>query len=346
MATGMVGYVGVGVESSGAGGATGAWSAAIVDYIPFTQENLTLQRNDLPDPSIWANFYKRRIYNGLQRVEGGISVITHPLLTGYFLRSATDTTTTQPGWESTSHAGVRNHRFVCLGTQQFQTGSGSDLPTLTLEVNRGPTMGAGSSFVYYNCAANTAEFVAEAGQLVRANFEFMGRDYGGKPRTAPVYVPQDAFLWNQVSVSVGGVAKPIYEALTVRIENSLEAVPTLDGRLRPDLIKRNDFGKIVVNGTVSFRDFVDYDAFLTGSQSMLQMTFTGKAISTAPANNEMLKMTVPQFRYSTFPINAAGPGRISIGFTGEGMIDQSSNYALEFSIVNTRISAYNINAAA
>jgi hypothetical protein len=347
MAVGMEGYLGVGVESATAGNAaTGAYSATVIAYIPFVSETLASNRNDLADPGIVSNFYNRRFYNGLQRVEGGVQTVMHPIDTGFLIRACFDACTAQPGWDSTSHGGVRTHRFTALGTQQFQAGSGSDLPTLTLEVNRGPVMGSGSSFVYYNCAGNVAEFVAEAGQFVRANFEFLGRDFGGKPRSVPTYIPPDTFLWNTVSVSLAGAAKPVYESLTVRIDNKLEAVPLLDGRLRPGLIKRNDFGAVTVNGTLSFQNFEDYDAFLQGSQYLLQMTFTGKQISTAPANNEIFKVTVPQFRYATYGLNIAGPQRITTNFTGTGALDPTSGYAMEVTMTNTRISNYAVNTTA
>lgn len=348
MAVGMEGYLGVGVESSGAGNAaTGAYSATVIAYIPLVSETLTANRNDIGDPGIVSNFYRRRYYNGLQRVEGGINTIANAIDTGYLLRACFDACTAQPGWLSTSHSGVRTHRFTALGTQQFQSGSGSDLPTLTLEVNRGPVMGAGSSFVYYNCSGNRVTLRAEAGNLVQANFEFLGRDYGGKPRAVASYIPPDAFLWSQVSVSLSGAAKAFYETLEVGIDNKLEAVPLLDGRLRPGLVKRNDFADVVVNGTMSFLSFEDYDAFQQGSQYPLQMTFTGKTISAAPANSEIMQITIPQFRYATFNgPNIAGPQRITINFTGTGALDPTSGYAMEVSLVNTRISAFTTNTTA
>lgn len=347
MSTGMLGYIGVGVDSAGAGGPTGAYSSTIVDYLPFISETMAAERNDLPDQSITANFYRRRYYNGLQRVQGGLQTYVHPLLTGYLLRSVFDacTATVGAGTMVTSFAGVREHRFVALGQTQFHAGSGSDMPTLTLEVNRGPVMGAGSSFVYYNCAGNTVEITAEAGNIVRCGFEFQGRDFGGKPRSTPTYVPQDAYLWSQVSVSVGGVSKPTYESLTFRINNNLESVPTLDGRLRPNLIKRNDFGEVTVNGAISFQDFVDYDAFLAGSETMLRATFTGKVISTS-GHQEQMEITVPKTRYAAFPLNIGGPGRLTATFTMNAPLDQTSLYAAQVSLVNTRISSYVFNTTA
>lgn len=352
MAVGMVGFLGIGVESSAAGNAaTGAYSATIVDFIPFVSENLTVERTDLPDPSIWTNFDERKMYNGQQRVQGGVQTVAHPILTGYLMRSCFDVTTSGRGNlllnGVDSHAGLFAHRFV-TGQTQFQSGSGSDVPTLTMEVNRGPIMGSGSSFVYYNCGGNVMELVTEAGQFTRANFEFIGRDYGGKVRSAPSYIPAEAFLWHTASVSVNNAGKPYYEAITVRLENNLEGVPTLDGRLRPDLVKRTDFRRVNINGTISFRNFDDYDSFLNGSETAFAATFVGKNVATGGGTNyqERLHIDAPGFRYAAFPLNIGGPGRLTVNFTGRGMISQTSLYSLQVTLVNTRQSPFSVNTSA
>lgn len=350
MAVGMVGFLGIGVESSGNAGTTGAYSATIMDFIPFVSESMIRERNDLPDPSIWTNFDERKMYNGLQRVSGGVQTVVHPGLTGYLCRTAFDVATTARNAillnGTNSDAGLYAHRFV-TGQTQFQAGSGSDLPTITMEVNRGPIMGSGSSFVYYNNAANALEFVIEAGQFLRCNVEMIGRDAGGKVRSVPSYVPPATFLWNTVSVAVAGASKPYYESLTVRLENNLEAVPTLDGRLLPDLVKRNDFRRVSVNGTLSFRNFDDYTSFLQGSESSLNLTAVGDVVAPTGTNKEeRLVIDVPKFRYSTFAPNIGGPGRIVVNFTGRGMIDPTSLYSLQVTFVNTRQSPYSVNTTA
>ncbi len=147
-------------------------------------------------------------------------------------------------------------------------------------------------------------------------------------------------------MSVNGTSKPYYETLTFRINNNLQADPTLDGRLTPDTIKRNDFGEVTVNGVLAFRDFSDYQDFLNGSESLLQATFTGKQISSTPANNEQFQITVPRARYAAFPITIPGPSRLTVSFTMNAPLDPTSNYAAQVSLVNTRISPFSVNTTA
>ncbi len=148
-------------------------------------------------------------------------------------------------------------------------------------------------------------------------------------------------------MSLGGGGTALFESLTVRLNNNLTAIPALDGRLRPNLIKRNGLRTVEVSGSLTFQSDSEYDRFYNGSESQLLATFTGaEGISTAPANNNMLIIDVPNFRYTTFPLNIGGPGKISIGFTGRGIYNQTSGYALQVTLVNTRINPYMVNSNA
>lgn len=343
MSVGLVGYMGIGVESSGG---TASSSATIVDYLPFVSETLQVTRTDLPDPSIAAQWDERKMYGGQQTVGGGLQTIFHPTLSGYLLHTVFDVETAMQGFQTVSLAGLRDHRFTLKQTQ-FESGSGSDLPTLTIEMYRGPLLQAttaGSSFCYYNCTGNAGEIVLEAGQLVKVNVDLVGRDYGGIQKTAQTFAAPDGFTWNQASVAVVGQPSTLFSALTVRVENNLDQIPKLDGRLRADLLKRRDFRRVMVNGTLVFQTFSEWDRFTAGSEGRLLVTVTG---STATASfNNWLTIDVPRMRYSTLPVNISGPGPISISFTGRGMIDPTSGYACEVTMVNTRINAYTVNSTA
>ena len=72
-------------------------------------------------------------------------------------------------------------------------------------------------------------------------------------------------------MQVGGVPIRYIESMTFRIENNMEAIAALDGRTKPDKIKRNDFRRIFVNGTVQFHNDGEYDRFVGGSET----TFRG-----------------------------------------------------------------------
>jgi hypothetical protein len=344
MSTGMLGFVGIGVESSGGASATGVYSAPIHGYVPFISETLTNNRNDIESQVIQSQFDTVRMYTGLQTIQGAITAEVNPIAAGYLLRPVFDQCTMVQSTALVSglvasHSGVRAHVFTA-GQTQFHAGSCSDLPTVTVEVFRGPTTQTGTSFVYYNCAGNTMELQIQAGQLAQMTVDLLGREYGRKAESTATFPAAEAFLWSQASVSIGGTARPIFESVTVRLNNALDAVPLLDGRLRPNLIKRNGFRTVEMNGTMSFQTDSDYDLFIAGSETAVRITFTGPAISTAPANNAVFDISIPAFRYTAHPINIGGPGRISVPFQGRGMWHSGSGTALNIVLVNTKTVSY------
>jgi len=343
--------MGVGVESSVAGAAGNQNSQAIMDYIAIISETVSQPREDLDSQELRQSWDQVKVYNGIQRVGGQVNVEVHPLSFGYLLRGFFDVTTAMNGQygntagpgATSSHASIRSHRFT-TGLTQFQSGSGSDVPTLTLEINRGPGFNTDSSFFYYGMAGNVLEINIEAGQLVRASLDMIGRDYGVDSLTTPSLPAADAFLWHQASVTLNGTAKAVFESLTIRANNNLEGVNRIGSGTRTDLIKRNNFRQIEVNGNMSFDNFDDYNQFVGGSEYQLIAHFNGSTTDSGFMN--CLRIDVPKFRYSTYPVNLAGPGRISIGFTGRGVLDTTSNYALEVWLTNTRESAYNVSTPA
>jgi hypothetical protein len=348
MSTGMLGFIGIGVESSGGASATGAYSAAVNNYVPFISETLTNNRNDIESQVIQAQFDTVRMYTGLQTIQGAITAEVNPIAAGFLMRPVFDqctATQAHPLVASAgivlSHTGVRGHLFTA-GQTQFHAGSCSDLPTITVEVGRGPTTQSGTSFVYYNCAGNALELSIQAGQLASMTVDLVGREYGRKQASVPTFPAAEAFLWSQASVVIGGAARPIFESVTVRISNQLEATPLLDGRLRPNLIKRNGFRTVEVNGTMSFQTDSDYDMFIAGSETSLRMTFTGPQISAGVVNYAVFDIQMPAFRYTAHPINIGGPGRIGVPFQGRAMWHAGSGTAVTMVLVNTRTNPYTI----
>ncbi len=94
----------------------------------------------------------------------------------------------------------------------------------------------------------------------------------------------------------------------------------------------------MVNGALVFQSFSEWDRFQAGSEARLTVF--------CQATSNTLFVDVPRMRYSTLPVNVSGPGPIQVQFTGRGMIDPVSGYALECWLVNTRISPYTQNVTA
>ncbi len=340
MATGMLGYAAVGVNS------TTTDSVAVCDYVAFTSETFQVTPAPLFSQGITNKWDEQRAYNGLQTVGGNLSGEVHPTQFGYILRSAFDATSTAPGSGATfavpaiagnSSATWRAHQFI-LAQTQFQSGSGSDVPTMTWELARGPAIGTASAFVYYGMACNVLEITVEGGNLARFSSDWLGVEYGRKAATTPAYSVPEAFLWSQCSVSVNGAGASTFEALTVRVNNQLVQPVKIEGRLRPSGSKRNAFRTVDVNGNIAFENDTQYDLFLAGSEFAVKLFFTAQ-------NSTRLLIDLPAVRYTVHPgPNAQGPGRIVIPFQGRAMWHPGSGTAGQVVLVNQRVSPYTANS--
>ena len=91
---------------------------------------------------------------------------------------------------------------------------------------------------------------------------------------------------------------------------------------------------------MSFQTDSDYDMFIAGSEYPLRITFTGPAISATPTNNAVFDINMPSFRYTAYPTNVGGPGRISIPFQGRAMWNAGSGTACTITLVNTKTTTY------
>src|SRR5689334_18360104 len=163
MAIGVIGFLGVGVETATPTAA--AFSASIIDWVPFVSENLELARNDLVDPGIANNYDEFTLFDGPQNVQGNVTMLAHPSLMGYFLRTGFDSysfyQSSGTATGAASNAAFREHRWI-TGKNQFMTGSGTDLPTLTIVKHIGPS-NTGSAFAFYNMCSNVLEMTLDAG---------------------------------------------------------------------------------------------------------------------------------------------------------------------------------------
>lgn len=349
MSTGAFGFIGIGVESST--GANDVWSAAIADHMAFFTETLNANVTPLPDESIIGTFDRFKVFNGLNAVGGNITAVAHPITLGYVLYSVFDTYSAgqtpamAPAAEVTSAGGVQNHRFLTK-TAQFQPVSGSDLPSLTFEVFRGPS-NTTDAFTYYNMSCTQMELSIAAGNFLRVSCDWIGREHGRMTKTVPTYHNEDIFPWWSSSLSFGGNATVQVENVTFRVNNNNEGVPLLTSRVRgPSRVIRSGFRDIEVSGTAIFNADSEYIAFINTTERFLALTFVSStAIGTATTSHTTrLDIDVPRFRYNTYPVNIGGPARIQVNFTGQAVYDINSAYTAMVTLTNSRMSAYSVNS--
>lgn len=349
MAVGMFGYVACGVESQGG---TASHSVAICDWLPLVSETLAEQRTDLPSAAITGIVDVQNICQGPGTISGNVTVEVQPVSIGYLFRSFFDSTTTAQGSGAAttfanyinSHATNRIHRFIASNAQ-FQAGSGSDVPTLTLHAFRGPSASTAvdSAFGYFQMACSDLEITFDTGAYITANAGFQGRGAAYVPSTTATIPQHVCFMWDSVSVSVAGAGDATFQNITWRGSNNMEFIRTLDGTVNPSLLKRNALRSFELSGNMSFQNHAQFGRFKNGSEFPMVITVRGPQISSG--YNHTMRIDMPRVKFTQVAPQIQGPGFISMPFQATAFYSPGSATACDVWLVNTRISDYRTNSA-
>ena len=347
MAVGMTGFVAVGVESSGG---TASHSVTPVAFLPFTTETLNQNKSTLDSTAITGIFDVLHRCDGPDNIGGSVTVEVQPATIGYLLRSVFDTCTAAAAddaasdWRAaqSSGANVSVHQFIAKQAV-FQSGSGSDVPTLTFHKYLGPSASSDSSFAFYQMACSQAEITCDVGNFARATFDFVGRKAGKTARVTPTTPEQVCMTGVQTSVSIDGAGNASYETISVRINNALEQKFLLNGSANAELLRRTGFRTVEVNGTMSFQDHTQSARFLASSTGQLKVILTSDT-NISSGHPHQLIITVPKFRYTALNPQIGGPGFISVPFQGVGEYHTGSGTSVEMLVVTSRTNNWTVNS--
>ncbi|MFQ5791106.1 MAG: phage tail tube protein [Acidobacteriota bacterium] len=310
MASGMLGFLGLGKET-----AYGTPVSA-TDYVAFEAESIQETINFLRTGQVRARFAEPPKFLGMKTIAGDIAFDAHPIALGFFLRSALG------GYTAPASAGLATHVFTPTASN---FSSVSPLPPYTVEVHRDVS----SSWRYTSALAAQIGIEVGANRIVRATATIVAKDSTLIAKSTPSFPTGSPFSWDVASVSLGGAASGIFEALRVTIANPIEGLGTLDASKLISRVRRTAHTQIRVAGVIDFDDQTEYEKFRDGTERRLAITFTS-----VPSNQ--LILDIPSFFYQTFPANISGPARISVAFDGGGEYNTGSGTALTVTLTNTK----------
>lgn len=321
MAYGMLGHVGISAQQSFNTLTTS------YDYFPVISESLTTNIEQLIEEGMKARFEEGDTQEGLLTVEGDIVFEPHPIMLGHFLRGAL-------GQSSGTLVGsVTTWDFLPRQTD-FTAGKVA-VPPFTLEVYRD----TGESWVFTDAVVNALNMEVTNGAIVKATASMLCRVSSLNTKTTPSFPEGRPWTWDAVSLSIGGAAANDTETLVISIENNLEGIATLSTERLHNRYLRTGHRLFSITGTADFPVQSEYIEFRQQNQRPLVMTATGDTITSSQSN--VLKIDVPQFRYTAFPVGMAGPGRIQVSFEGSPKFHAASLTAIDVTLTNTRESYEN-----
>ena len=313
---GMLSHVGISFQDS-----FGTANVGSMHYFKVINETLTHNIEFLKEEGMQGRFEEGDNYLGYETAEGEITIDAHPILVGKLLQAWTNAAS-----NVTITGSCYNHVFV-PATADFDDLAA--VQPMTIECYRD----AGSAFMYYDVLADTLSFEIAQNAFVRVTMGVVGGKFAKMEKTTPSYLPGSNYTYDQASLSFGGAGVDEVVNMTINMQNNLEGKGTLDGTRTSNRVKRTDFRRMDIAGTILFTSQTEADKYANNTAQKIVATITGQAISSG--YNSVLSFIMPRVPYTAFPPQIGGAGQIEVGFTGDVKYDAGSGHMTKITLVNT-----------
>lgn len=322
MSYGMEGHLGISVQQS-FGTATSSY-----EYFPIISEGLSTDIEVVAEEGMRGLFAEPPIREGLETGAGDMSVELRPENIGHFLRGVTGSVVTSTSGASSGT--IFTHEFIPVNTDFDEK---TALPPYTFEVYRGTQ----EAFEFTDVIMPTLGIEIAPSALVKGTVGLMSRTTSLMTKNTPAFQTDQPFIWDQASLSLGGSAFEISENVTISFDNQVEGITLLNGTKRNAKFKRTNYQLIRLSGSVDLENLDEFDVFKAQTERPFVLTLEDTSVASGTMN---LEISIPIFRYRTFPIAMGGPGRISVGFESTGIYDTTSSYGIRFLLTNSRGHGY------
>jgi hypothetical protein len=297
--------------------------------LPLLSEDVGLDKAELDSQNLIGKFEQGAIYSGVSKINGTITFEATPRNLLAALAS-------------------------CVNWAPVQVNSGS-LATYTFIPNtqdydgtyvKAPWTGykqftdSNSAEQFYDLQMGMVEFTVGQGQFLKGKLTVSGgaRTLTGVgsanigPATSDV---GQLFPWNVASLSLGGSALGQASDLTVTLNENIDSLYTINGTLAPFKYTRTGFREVTVRGTFYMNDRSILNAFANDTQQQLLLTLSNTKTAIQSGYSNLIKIDIPQLKVTAFKPGVSGPGEVSVSFTGRGVLDPTSNYAIQFIMTTT-----------
>lgn len=292
-------------------------------FVPFLNEDVGIDQPPLISENLTGVFDEAQDFSGPRTVAGNLACDAHPLSIGMMISAVLGVSSTQAADDAFQHAWQPN-------VADF------DIYAANKPVTYYKDLGVGSAMIFQDLIGSTLELAIANGELTKCTVGFMGgqlTQQSAISKALPTGRPR--WPWNVASVSIGGSAVPELQALTLTVDQSLEASHTINASLYPSRVKRSGFRTMQVEGTIFFDTQDHYQSFLNETEQNLTVFLKGGE-EVASGYTEDMTIILPAFRYREFKPVAEGPTQIAVSFTAAAKYHQNSATGLEIILVNTQ----------
>jgi hypothetical protein len=209
------------------------------------------------------------------------------------------------------------------------------LPPYTFEVYRDQT--DNKAWQYKGGVVNTLALNFGTGnKILKATAVIIAKEEAEIDKESVALETTDPFKWNQAAIKIATVDHDYLEDFTLNINNQLVGVFSLNESSYIRKVIRNASRTFDFSFTTDFVDKTEYNKFMAGTEQAFQIVFTGAECETGYYYK--LQIDIPAMRYTAYPINIGGPGRITVGVTGKAKYSVSDGYAVKMTLSNLEAS--------
>ncbi|MEW6424977.1 MAG: phage tail tube protein [Bacillota bacterium] len=298
---------------------------AATDYIPIVSENIAHEIEQIKDASLLGVRAQLPDIPGLETVRGDLVAEARPIMLGFLLRSAL-------GDPATTGTGPYTHTFQAPRVTPFS--ADCFLAPYTLEVFRD----MGQSFQIAGAIINTLQLAWGTDQkILRATAGIIAKQAALIAKTSQSFETGEPFNWNQgiikfaANVADLGAASPYnkLEKANIKIDNKMEGIPLLNNTVYIGAIKPNDLMTCELDLTAE-ADLGEYNKFANKQYQAMRVTFT--------AGTDVFEVTLPKVKYTAYPVNVSGPGRIVVSIKAAAYYSLADAYLVQAKLTNSKAS--------
>ncbi len=321
----------------------------------FVTESIEHNLEELEEGAITGRRDAPPSWKGIDFAEGDITFEPNPNAIGVFLNGAFGTLASSlhtdagsTGANSGEEAGkpVFVHEFT---PRQAAFDERTFLEPHTVMVYKD----TGSAFFNQGAIFSRLEFNMQAGALMNSTVGLMARRVTRGARTAAINSLVSSggrpWIWDMASVEIasGGAGEAFlagntnFEQFQMSIETPQEGVVLLDGNKNYAEFQPNDFRRVNISGTISFRNQEEYNAFIAYESRYTRMTVTntnsastlGNIEAGSSANYSMI-FDIPKMKFLTWSTPITGPNRLQTSFTAKAEYSDADGFMIKATLIN------------
>lgn len=326
----------------------------------FKSETLEHKLAELEEGAITGRRDAPPSHKGIDSGDGDIVLEPNPNALAHFVHGFMGTLSTSVFCDATSaDTGVATTVYYHKWTPRV---AGHSQETFLDPYNLMVYKDVGSAFLHRGAIFHTLKFDINAGELVAVTASIMSRQVDLIQRTAAIQSLSNPggrpWVWDMASVEVSTdttsaalAANTNFEKLSLSFTLPHEGVVNLDGTKLYREFSPNEFRRVSMEGTVSFRNMDEYLAFRAYEARRMRITLinvNSRLILGNPSSADAtgfegyygLRFHFPAVKYTRYSNPIQGPNRITASFTAKAEYDDVAGIMAEVNMMNIVSSSF------